>query len=69
MVVTIYKIATHTAYTREVFPMTIFSIGGGYATIIETMVEKKSKGFGSSKLAEILRSLLLLSYSILSIWF
>lgn len=49
--------------------MTIFGIGGGFAIMIETMVEKKSRGFGSSKLAEILRSLLLLSYSILSVWF
>ncbi|CEI68038.1 hypothetical protein FVEN_g7692 [Fusarium venenatum] len=69
LVATIYKIAAHTAHTGEVFLMTFFGAGGGFAIMIETLIEKKTSGFGSTKFAEFLRALLLLAYGVLSVWF
>ncbi|KAF5686950.1 hypothetical protein FCIRC_2642 [Fusarium circinatum] len=69
LVGTIYKIMSNTAHTGEVFLMTVFGAGGGFAIMIETMVEKKATGFGTTKLAELLRIFLVLSYSTLGVWF
>ncbi|CEF88533.1 hypothetical protein SNK03_13633 [Fusarium graminearum] len=69
LVATIHKITTNTAHTGEVFLMTFFGAGGGFAIMIETLIETKTLGFGSTKFAEFLRALLLLAYSVLSVWF
>ncbi|QPC60846.1 hypothetical protein HYE67_003077 [Fusarium culmorum] len=70
LIATIYKIADGTANTGEVYLMTVFGAGGGFAFTMETTIDDRhTSGFGSTLFGDILRSLLLLAYRILSLWF
>ncbi|PTD04564.1 hypothetical protein FCULG_00000128 [Fusarium culmorum] len=70
LIATIYKIADGTANTGEVYLMKVFGAGGGFAFTMETTIDDRhTSGFGSTLFGDILRSLLLLAYRILSLWF
>jgi len=55
-------------YSGEVFIMTIFGAGGGFASLTAALVEG-NRGWGSSKLADTVRLCLLVAYSAFSVWF